>query len=47
MSDHLDLRSQIFESEDDTMERDDLSQGVRSFQPDLFADENMAAYAFR
>ena len=47
MSDHLDLRSQIFESEEDTFQLDDLSQGVRSFQPDLFAEDNMAAYAFR
>ena len=47
MSDHLDLRSSILKSEDETFEGDDLSQGVCSFQPDLFADDNMAAYAFR
>ena len=47
MSDHLNLRSQIFESDDETSQGDDKSHGVHSFQPDLFAEENVAMYAFR
>ena len=47
MSDHLNFRSQMFESDDDGYEENDRSFGIRSFQPDLFADENLEAFAFR
>ena len=46
MSDHQNFKSHMFDSDESGYEENDRSFGIRSFQPDLFADENIAAFAF-